>query len=1514
MGIILAVPIILFLLLATLLYTPAVQEWAVGKVTEHLAATTGTQVKIGKVRLAFPLDLALHQAEATDGGDTLLIAKAIRLNVMLLPLFSGNIEIDGAEIFSAKVNTKDFISDVNVKGTIGTFHLASHGVSLKDQTACINSVSLEKSDIAVILSDTAKKDTAKTPVNWKILVKKADIASSKISLKMPGDSMRIAASIGLLKMKDGSFDLGKKDYSVSRLALSESRADYDIPYEKNKKGIDFNHLSFSYLRTLLSDFSYRNGKLKIDVSEFALSENSGLRISKMKGKLTYDSLGIVLPDFSLSTPTSSLTAKANIQMKAFASGGDGKIRIEIDGRISKKDIMLAVPALPLSVRKSIPDKPLYIKTEVEGNVSNLNLRSFELSVPGVCSLQAHGHMAKLKSEPERNGQILYSIKAKNLDFVSALTGGSLSIIPATSVSGAIGFNGNRYAIKIKGNVGGGKINALGRYSMKGDVYSASVNVDKIPLGSLIKGKGLSDFSGDLSIEGRGFNFFSRNTNLNATVKIRDLQYDSIMLGNVSLEAKLLGQKAALNFAADNDLVDGKGSLEVISRGKMYSANLSTDISRLDLKTFSDSADSLQLSFSLNSEAFVSRSGESYGFDGGITNIKIIHPSGSHPAKNLLLSANITPASSQARLVSGDMNVRFAAGSNPEKLSAQIMRFITHISALKKERRVALNDVKKYLPETQLFIESGKENPVCNFLRFLGYSYDRMLVDISTGKDRGINGKMQIYRLNTGALRLDTTDVVVSQDSAGMELVADIRNKEKDNPYIFTTHLRGYLLERGIGLEMVFKDKDNREGVNLGLRADMENGGLRFRVYPKKPVLAFRRFEINDSNFIFLGKNKTIRADVNLTADDGTGLKIYSLPTDSVEDLAISINRLNLRELSAVVPYLPQIGGLLSGDVHIIKKNEYLTFKSSLNVKDMTYEKSPLGDIGLEALYLPKTKTEHFINATVLSQGSEVMKVDGIYREALTEERINAICRLTHFPLSMANGFVPEGMVSLQGYGDGVLNIGGTADAPLINGEIMTDSAYLASKPYGINLKMDSKKISVSDNNLAFDDFAFYSTGREPLLVNGTVDFKDISKMKLDLEMKAKNFELINAEKNAQSLVYGKVYADFDASLRGDLSRMLVMRGKMNVLDRTDVAYILKDSPLSVDDRLSDLVKFVNFSDTTKIETSAPDLLGLNMLLNINVSDAARVHCDLSSDAQSYIDIEGGGNLTMKYTPQGELSLVGRYTVNSGEMKYALPVIPLKTFSLTNGSSISFTGDAFNPTLNITAKERVKASVTDDNNSRSVAFDVGVSITKPLNQMGLEFTLEAPEDLTVQNQLAAMSREQRGKLAVSMLATGMYLAETNSTAFNANNALNSFLQSEIQNIAGNALKTIDLSVGLEDGTNADGTSHTDYSFRFAKRFWGNRVSIIIGGKVSTGSNDGESQTQSFIDNVSLEYRLDKSSSRYVRVFYDRDSQDPLEGQITTTGAGLVLRKKTNNLGELFIFRKAKKKDGGSNKNK
>ena len=185
-------------------------------------------------------------------------------------------------------------------------------------------------------------------------------------------------------------------------------------------------------------------------------------------------------------------------------------------------------------------------------------------------------------------------------------------------------------------------------------------------------------------------------------------------------------------------------------------------------------------------------------------------------------------------------------------------------------------------------------------------------------------------------------------------------------------------------------------------------------------------------------------------------------------------------------------------------------------------------------------------------------------------------------------------------------------------------------------------------------------------------------------------------------------------------------------------------------------------------------------------------------------------------------------------------------------------------------------------------------------MGLEFTIDAPEDLTIHNQLQSMTKEERGKLAVTMLTTGMYLADGNTKNFTMNSALSAFLNSQINQISGKALRSLDVSFGVDNSFNSNGTLHTDYSFKFAKRFWNNRLRIVIGGKLSSGA-DVVPQEQTFFDNVTFEYRLSPTSNKYLNLFYQRDSYDWLEGNVSRFGGGFMWRRKLKRLKDLFNFR-------------
>jgi hypothetical protein len=1519
LGITVATPIALFLLLAILLYIPPVQNFAVHQVANYLSGNLGMDVRIDKVRLAFPLDLAVHHMTAVEKGDTLLNADRLRLNVKLMPLFEGRADVDGFELYGLVIDTKSYISDTRIKGHAGQLTAAAHGVDWEKELVNLDHARLHDADIYVTLSDTAKKDTTESKAKWNIAVKKVDIERSKVHLQMPGDSMRIYANLGRAALRGGAFDTGRNYYAVKALRLQDCDVNYDIPYIKPVAGIDPNHIAVKRLTLMLDTLSYNNeGVLRAGLRGLTLHEKCGLDVTRLSGSVYMDTTQLRLPALRLRTPASRIDADVAFDFKAFSAGKGGHCQAMVDASIGYDDIRtLATGYVDKTYLRALPHKPLAIKGTMSGNIDHLRLPSLTLNMPGVLQASANGY-TNYVTKDWRNGKFNFNLRTKSMAAVRQLMPASLkqsiNVPDGLSLRGKAAFNGNRYDADIKAGIGRGSLAAKAKLDVKRETYNVVATAHQLPIASIVRGVPVGPFSGSLRASGSGWDVMSPRASLTADAKVNALSYERYPLGGISVKANLRGGKAVAHFEADNPLLQGNGHIEALLGRHNYEVAVKASLPNLDLKKLGVTTDTLYFGTDIDIKATANKAFTAYALSGSIANNHFTTQRMSAMAKDILFDLATSRDTTTANISAGDLRLRLGAKGDIPHLGTHLARFANELQKEAKTYNIDQERLKTYLPVMAFYLDAGRDNPLYNIARMKGYSFSSAYVNLNTDPHVGMTGDARMGALNVGALLLDTIDTHIFQDSTGVQMRGLVKNGKK-NPNPLEVRMRSYVMRSGAGIELSYYDSEGERGVDVGLQAALVDGGLNIHLYPENPVLAYRDFKVNKDNYIFLGKDNSIRADVDLLADDGTGLKIYGEPKDSVNDLTVSVNLVNLGELSAVLPYMPKLSGMLSGDVHVTDDSQHkqLSAMASLTADNFKYEDMPLGNVGIDAVYLPKTGGEHHASAFISSNGEEVLACNGTYfdRDGGTFE---GDAQLHDFPLQMLNGFMAGTDVALKGIAGGDLRVNGSLDKPVINGSLDLDSTHIYSDVYGFDLRTDERALDIKDSRIIFSDYRLFSTGKEPMVLNGTFDMSDFERMRMDFAMRAKNFELINTRKKAQSMLFGKVYANYVGTLKGTTDN-LSLRGKLEVLDRTDVTYILKDSPLSVDDRLHDLVQFTNFKDST--QRAQPEKAvdgGMDITMGISISDAAIFHCNLSDDGQSYVKLEGGGDMTLRMTQQGDMRMTGLFTTNSGEMKYQLPVIPLKTFQIVQGSYVQFTGDVMNPTLNIAAKERTKAVVTEDDKQRSVAFDVGVKITKPLNDMGLEFTIEAPEDLNIQNQLASMSAEQRGKAAVTMMATGMYMTDEtmmSGSGFKANNALNAFLQSEIQNIAGSALKTIDINLGVESGTSQTGTSTTDYSFQFAKRFWGNRISVIIGGKVSTGA-DATNSAESFINNVSVEYRLDQGATRYVKAFYDRDTQDPLEGQLTKTGAGLVLRRKTDKLGELFIFRnKSKKKTAGKN---
>lgn len=820
------------------------------------------------------------------------------------------------------------------------------------------------------------------------------------------------------------------------------------------------------------------------------------------------------------------------------------------------------------------------------------------------------------------------------------------------------------------------------------------------------------------------------------------------------------------------------------------------------------------------------------------------------------------------------------------------------------------------------LTAGQANPVSYFLKTKNISFNDFTLRFGSTPARGINGRTAVHGLRVDSLQLDTVFFAVKQDTSRMMLQSGVINGPKNPQFVFRSTLTGEIRSEDAELTVNYVDGKGQTGVLFGVNARPlteghgKGNGVLLNLTPAEPVIAYRKFHfVDNSNWIYLHNNMRVYANIDMDSDNGLGFRMQSDKNDSIslQNMNVELSRFQLGELSEVLPYMPRLTGLFSAEAQYIQTPTSLQVSAEANIDELTYERQHVGDIGMGATWLPGDKgATHYLNTYFSYDNREVMTADGILTKKNGKDTLEVTTSFEHFPMKIANAFVPDQMMSFTGDLDGGMYIYGPLEKPRMHGDITLDSVSVYARQAGARYWFDDRPVQIRDNQLIFDKFAIYTTSKNPFTINGKVDFRNLERPTADLKLLAENYTLLDAPRTRESLIYGKIFVDLNATVRGPLDA-LTMRGNMNLLGNTDVTYVLTDSPLTVEDRLEGLVTFTSFADTASVgtdEAPAMSLGGMDMIMSVHIDNAVRLRADLSPDRSKFIELEGGGDLNMQYTPQGDISLTGRYTLSGGIMKYSLPIIPLKEFQINNGSYVDWRGDPMNPTLNLKATERMRASVADgdDGGSRVVNFDVSIAIKNRLDAPELIFDITAPDDATIENELQAMGAEERSKQAIAMLATGVYMnSGVKGGGLSMGSALNSVIQSQINSLAGSAFQSINASftMGMEDRTSAEtGDKQTDYSFRYSQRLFNDRVQIVIGGKVTTGAN-ATNDAESFIDNISLEYRLDTSGTRYVRVFYDKNYESVLDGEITETGVGLVLRRKMDRLGELFIFRKKKK---------
>ncbi|MBO4250551.1 MAG: BamA/TamA family outer membrane protein [Paludibacteraceae bacterium] len=462
-------------------------------------------------------------------------------------------------------------------------------------------------------------------------------------------------------------------------------------------------------------------------------------------------------------------------------------------------------------------------------------------------------------------------------------------------------------------------------------------------------------------------------------------------------------------------------------------------------------------------------------------------------------------------------------------------------------------------------------------------------------------------------------------------------------------------------------------------------------------------------------------------------------------------------------------------------------------------------------------------------GSREVKMD-IARSDSFANALKANVQLDDIPLEIADSIIKMADLDLNGSIRARATADGLPNQLDLSAEVLPLNVTALYKPYEVQLGLGETPIVMQHNKVDFNGLPIYGIDSTYLALTGGLDLND---MRLDVVLAADSFAPAKLEKDGPIPVYGDLATDIRGTVTGPLDSILA-DVDVTILPVTDITYPIDKKNLAQ----------VKPHGTVKVRYALADSTPLN--------------------------------------------LGGQINVDEGFIRYSPKAYPIMPFHVDPGSRVAFNGSVGQTMLDISASQKVKADVqSQGEETRRVDFTTGVRVNGVVDSIGLNtigFFLEAPEDETITRELASVDEETREGLAATLLATGMYVGESNVAAQRDGYALSSIINSRINAAMANSKmgKVVDIDLSSAQTEHAGGKTN-DMNITISKSFFKDRFRVTVGSTLT--DNPEINQSSGLLNNLSAEYKLTKDGNVLLRAYTQRDFNNILEGELYKSGLGV-----------------------------
>lgn len=1550
-------PVILAVIAPVLLYLPPVQDFAVKYAGEKLSETTGMKISVEKLRLKFPLRLSVENVEVIEqSGDTMLLASAANTSLKVMPLLHGDLDVNGVELREVFYQMGNADSLMWLRANVKKADISESEIALK-----LHTIDLGRAEISGVKVHLAMRpDTVETPSDtaksapWRINASELLLSDVEYSMSMAPTIDYLSCKVPSARLSKAKIDLGAQAIHAVAVSLDSVTAKYLYPAatpepattevaeaDENEEGsspwtirVDSVHLSAINGLYALSGYSpapgfdanfiqvsgveididslyNRGADVTVPIRNLKLTERCGLPVSA-SGRVKLEGGSVYADGISLSTLRSTFNLSGMMGLGNPMTDPTLPMRLQGSALVAPLDIVAAMPGMRAMLA---PFGPTALSIDIDGTPEALNVYRFDINSPRLANVHLNG-MVENPFDPKAVGGNL-SINGS----LSALTDREFSFLPiphtpALKVEGNVNYHPGSVEGDFNITTHGGRMAGMGSWTASSKEYDAKVKLDRFPVHLFMPSLGLRDITAAATVEGRGYDPMKASTAIDVDVNLHSAHYQGREYQNIILNTSLHAGEASGKLVSHNPGADGNVGFEAYLAGDTVEWDLSGDIRDLDLKALhlTDSVNEGRFRFETNGWFNIA----TQGFDAQADLSSLLWRSGSmtiNPMAPVLLDAKSDWNGSDIRLSNSDLAVKFKSPSSAMNFISQLTPAIQTVTAQIDSMKFDAATLNAALPSFNFSLTAGQNNILSNILAQSGMAFGRL--NATASNDSILSMNMTANRVMAGGTMLDSVHLDAVQHGNILAYNAAIENKPGTFDDFAHVTVSGYAGDNRASLFLKQRNIQGENGFTFGINASVADSVVTARFMPYTPTIAYKPWSLNPDNFVSYNlASGHIDANLSLTGENSF-IKLYTIHSDDAEaidslghheqeDLMVELSRVKLQDWLSINPFAPPVKGDLSANMRIGYNDKILTGKGTVSLADLIYGSERVGTFDLDVDVANSPDGKVMADLSLMVDSVKAMTAYGVVNDSTQRNPFMIDFNLIQFPLKIANPFIPEGMAVVGGVLNGAMKVSGTPSHPVFDGHIAFDSATVKVPMMGTTFKLSDTEIPVDSGVVHFNDFLVYGCNNNPLSINGVLDARKLTDMAMNLDLNARNIQVVKSDRPRGADMFGKAFLDLSAKVKGNMS-LLNVKADVAVLENTNVTYILSSGEQSITERnTEDMVHFVQFNDTLKMlkadSLSASGAMMLDLAAALHIKEGAAFTVYISPDGVNRAYVQPSGDLDFTMSPLNGDRLTGRLNINEGFVRYTPQFLSEKNFAFNNNSYVMFNGDMLNPVLNIHAVDVMRANVTQSGqNSRLVNFDVILNVTNTLDDMNVSFDLSTNDDITVQNELAAMTAEQRANQAMNLLAYNVYAGPgTKATANLSGNPLYSFLASTLNTWAANNIRGVDISFGVDQYNKTyEGNTSTamSYSYRVSKSLFNDRFKIVIGGNYSTDANADENFSQNLINDISFEYLLNRSGSMYVRVFRHTGYESILEGEITQTGVGFVLKRKLNSLGEL-----------------